>query len=426
LEETMSNPLRPAHFLTSSLLAAAALATSFAASRMAQAQEKCGDTECPKGYACETGTAGCPLIDCAEGEECRTCEPAEYSYCIPAACETDADCGAHMKCAAIEQTECTGGTAPATEPCAADTECKAAPADVAEECTTTTIHQCQPEWTLPCETAADCGEGFACKEQESCWCSGSSGSVGGGVGGSTGTESGRAGAASGGASSVDVPLPADDGAVSDTGAAEDPSEPVGDTATAPPPDDQCGCEATGEFACEIVETACTKDSDCPADWTCQDNPMGSCWESSDGTSGCTQADPAKLCQPPYSDLGGGYGRGEASTGATTGGDDIAVEDGSTDNSEPPKATDPDATGSDGSGDSGEHATSPVDTDDQGAAAPEEAEEEDGASEADAASSGTSMAGGGCSMSAGSGHAGPFALVLAAAMAAFGLRRRSSR
>jgi MYXO-CTERM domain-containing protein len=426
----MSNTLRPAHILNSSLLVAAALAASFGSVRTAQAQEKCGDTECPKGYTCETSTSGCPDIACLEGTDCKPCEPTEYSYCVAAECKTDADCGAHMKCAAIEQMDCAAPTAPATEPCAADTDCKVAPApDEPADCTTTTIHQCQPQWTLPCNADADCGEGFACKEQESCWCSGSAGSVGGGstgsaatgTAGSSSTSSGAGaagGAAAGGAGSIGVPMPADDSyaPVAENGAASS-----GDVAEPPAPDESCGCEPTGEFACEAVETACSQDSDCPADWTCEDNPMGVCWADANGNSGCTPADPAKLCQPPYSDLGGGYvdARGEGTSDGTTGGD-IAVDDTGSNSPEPPKAADGDASGSATSGDDTSHSSS-----DPGA--PEDADgEQSAAPEADASSGETSIAGGGCSVSTGSGHAGQFGLMLAAAMAALGLRRRSAR
>ncbi|MBN1605770.1 MAG: hypothetical protein JW940_04015 [Polyangiaceae bacterium] len=434
----MSNTLRPARILTLTTLGAVALAMSLGTSRTAQAQEKCGETECPKGYTCETESAGCPLIDCAEGEDCKPCEPAEYSYCVAAECETDADCGAHMKCAALEQTECSGEAPPATEPCDPDTECKVAASDVAVECTTTTIHLCQPQWMLPCETAADCGEGFACKEQESCWCSGSAGGAAGGGTGTSGVTNGTAGASSGGAASVDLPLPKENTAADDTGAAEDAdaaegdvaaAEDVaaeGDVAVAPPPDEQCGCEPTGEFACEVVETACTTDSDCPADWTCEDNPMGSCWADSEGNSGCTPADPARLCQPPYSRLGGGA-YGEATVGGTTGAVDLWSEDGQADNAEAPKAADPDADGSAASGDSGHAAAVPEDADEEEAAAARgDADGPSAAPDEDDAVVGSSLAGGGCSVSAGSGHAGQLGLMLAAAMAALGLRRRSAR
>jgi hypothetical protein len=418
LEETMSNPLRPAHILTRSVLVAAVLAAGVGTSRTVQAQEKCGETECPKGYTCETGTAGCPAIACMDGEVCKPCEPAQYSYCVPAACETDADCGAHMKCAAIEQKECTGETAPATEPCEPNTECKVTAAPVESvECTTTTIHQCQPQWTLPCETAADCGEGFACKEQESCWCSGSSGSVGGGSTGSAGTATRAApagGASSGGAAAVDEPVPADDLAVDDTGTAEDGVAVEGDMAVAPPPDEQCGCEPTGEFACKVVETACTQDSDCPADWTCEDNPMGVCWADSQGNSGCTPADPAKLCQPPYSDLGGG-GYYDGVSGGTTGAIDLGRDDGESNGAQAPQAADPGADGSAASGDPGPAAEAPEDADEQGAM-PEEGD----------STAGTSAAGGGCSVSASTGRTSQFGLMLVAAIAALGLRRRSAR
>jgi MYXO-CTERM domain-containing protein len=203
---------------------------------------------------------------------------------------------------------------------------------------------------------------------------------------------------------------ADDDGVAPEG--DDSVAPEGDVAVAPPPDEQCGCEPTGEFACEIVETACAQDSDCPADWTCEDNPMGTCWADSEGNSGCTPADPAKLCQPPYSGVRGGDGYAQT-TGGEAGTVDIARSDDGSIDAEAPKTADPDANGWAASGDSGPSGAAPEDADGH-------------ASAADTSPAGSSVAGGGCSVSSSSGRAGQFGLMLVAAMAALGLRRRSAR
>jgi hypothetical protein len=75
-------------------------------------------------------------------------------------------------------------------------------------------------------------------------------------------------------------------------------------------------------ACEPIRVACSADSECPSGWSCRDNPEGACWADSNGNTGCTPADPAKLCFPPYADLlnGGGFGTGNdgsASPGTPT-------------------------------------------------------------------------------------------------------------
>jgi hypothetical protein len=92
------------------------------------------------------------------------------------------------------------------------------------------------------------------------------------------------------------------------------------SASSTPPDrvpEDCSCEPTGTKACEAVRTACAADGDCPSGWSCRDNPEGSCSADSNGNSGCTPADPAKLCFPPFSDLLAGGDGGIATNGAGT-------------------------------------------------------------------------------------------------------------
>lgn len=265
--------------------------------RTALAQEACGETTCPKGFTCEVEPGACPAIDCAPGAECQPCMPQTSMVCRPGPCSADADCADGMACADMQQTECDDvGVTPAC----ADAECREEAAK--GECTTTTIKQCLPRWALPCAVAADCGDGFDCKEQQSCSCSGSSGS--GSSGSPTPETRPSPPAGTGGASSSDPAAPAPKPAPSGGGA-----EP------APMPED-CSCEPSGQLACEAIQVACTTDADCLNGWSCRDNPESSCWADSNGNRGCTPADPAKLCLPPYVDLGGS-GRGVSTDEGTS-------------------------------------------------------------------------------------------------------------
>lgn len=281
----------------------------------AAAAEPCGDTSCPKGYACEEVQAGCPAIDCAPGSDCPPCQGTVLA-CVPEPCSSDSDCDTDMVCLEQTQTECSGsGEAPA---CAPGEKCDAPPPEPAD-CNTVTTSQCVPRWTLPCATAANCGDGFSCVEQESCGCTGSSGG-----------SSGSGGASSGGATPPSTPgtepappssdpVPPSD--PDDSGSEDRAPDPKPNPATPPgaapaplPPD--CSCEPSGVKACVLNEVACNADSDCPSGWTCGDNPEGVCWASSDGSMGCEPSDPPKLCLPPYMNLGGGGypTRGEDSSG----------------------------------------------------------------------------------------------------------------
>jgi MYXO-CTERM domain-containing protein len=273
----------------------------------AAAAEPCGDTSCPKGYACEEVAAACPAIACAPGSECPPCD-ATVLACVPEPCSSDADCETDMVCLKQTQQECSGEAAPACPPGATCDLPAPAPAD----CNTVESSQCVPRWSLPCATAASCGDGFSCVERESCSCSGSDG----------GGSSGSGGASGGGSTPPSRPgtepaPPSDPGnSGSDDDKAPEPAEvPPSDPATPLPPD--CVCEPSGEKACVLNEVACDADSDCPSGWTCGDNPDGVCWASSDGSTGCEPGDPPKLCLPPYTNLGGGGypTRGEDSGGS---------------------------------------------------------------------------------------------------------------
>lgn len=276
----------------SSYLGTAWLALAFAAplfvAAPAAAQEACGDTTCPAGYTCKTVEGACDNIACREGTDCTApCEQQTYQFCAPKPCNTNADCGGDTVCYEHERKNCSGV---AVAPCPPGAEC--APPDAVPEptCEVTSERICTPRSQLPCQVDADCGAGFTCEEVELCSGGSSSGTPmtapapGAGTPGFAPPE-GR-----------DVPPE------------KDPAEP-----TIPMP--TVTCEPSGEFRCVMIKTACTADADCPAGWSCKDNPEGVCWSGPDG-EGCQPADPAKLCMPPYYDLGGG--RGVAEDGSTKG------------------------------------------------------------------------------------------------------------
>ena len=304
------------HFGNYALLTALVLGV-FGVASPAAAQEACGDSECPKGYACETVPAACPDIACAAGSECPPCD-GTVEQCVAQSCDSDADCDEQMVCLTRTITECAGA-APACEP---GTDCgSAAPS----ECTAASYSACVPRWTLGCATAADCGDGFSCEEQVSCQCPGSPGTGAGTPGSTPGSSPSSGGASSSGdpGSPEKAPAPAErppSGAAGAGSSLPQPAEPAPD-ADAPadraPPNSGCTCEPSGVKACVVIERACTADGQCPSGWSCEDNPDGVCWASPDGSTGCEPGDPPKLCLPPYRDLGGGgYGE-EASGGPTT-------------------------------------------------------------------------------------------------------------
>jgi MYXO-CTERM domain-containing protein len=194
-----------------------------------------------------------------------------------------------MRCFTEQMRVCTGGAAPCAKPEDGEEEC---PAPEPEECTVETVSACLPRYLGVCEDASDCGEGFSCEPAEECSCGGSSGSAG-----------------SDGAGPEDAP----DGEEGEAFAPADAGAPI--------PPDECTCEPTGTNHCVAVRTACTdatSNAVCPSGWTCEDNPDGVCFSGPEG-SGCTPADPAKLCTPPFSDLGGSRGSDGEEGGNAVGG-----------------------------------------------------------------------------------------------------------
>lgn len=268
-------------------LSALVLFAPLLVARAGLAQEACGDTSCPKGFSCEVEPTACPAIDCVEGP-CQPCVPNTVSVCRPGPCSADSDCADGMACADVEQTNCVATDTSGGAPCV-EGACPEKPADAS--CSTTTSKQCLPRWALPCAADADCGAGFTCQEQEQCTCSGSTGTATPGTA-STPPSSGSGSAGSAGSDSA-APTP-----------------------SGTPPDrvpESCTCEPAGTKACVATQVACAADSDCPSAWSCRDNPSGACWADSNGNTGCTTADPAKLCFPPFSDLVSGGGNGAVAT-----------------------------------------------------------------------------------------------------------------
>lgn len=228
---------------------------------VARAQECETKAECPDGFLCEAQDVGtCPVVDCIPGESCKdpVCEPTKISVCVVPPCTKDEDCPTGMVCNEETRMECSGGgSEPTCEPGAV---CPKGDAG-APDCTTVTERACTARYELPCEQDNDCGPGFLCVEQKNCMCSG------GGSAGSSGS-----GTAGGGA--MGVPEPAPDA-----------------------PEDQCSCEPTGEFACDLQETECAKDSDCPMGMSCEDDPNGAVC-SGTGVGGGSAAADAGVRRPP--------------------------------------------------------------------------------------------------------------------------------
>jgi hypothetical protein len=244
------------------------------------------DADCPKGFSCEvTEQTACPDMAPCAGGDCRPveCDSEPVSSCVSIDCTSDSDCADGMACEAIATNDCP------TQTCPADAECP----EVEESCEPQQRNYCVPKYLLPCTVSADCGAGFSCKERQSCGCSGS---------GSVDPEPGAPD--SGGGDSGFAPAEDPDA----TPPAEDPAEPAEDPAEPANRAEECQCEPSGEFACELDRVACDSSADCQAGFTCEENPDGECWAASDGTSGCTEPDPPRLCMPPYVDLYGGGSR----------------------------------------------------------------------------------------------------------------------
>ena len=232
----------------------------------AHAQSTCDiDADCDFGFSCQViGSGGeCTAIPCVEGEDCpqpRCPEPQDIKACEPLRdCQGDAQCAQGFVCHTETYENCVtidiacdpSGNCPMPEPAA---------------CDPVTETYCTPRWTLPCAADADCGSGFSCLEQQSCWCSGSTGTAGAG------------GAAGGG--DLMAPVPELDAGVSE-------------------PD--CGCSPSGTFYCELQELPCESDADCESGLTCQEDLFS-------GT--CAMTSPPTMGSDPVA-VGGGMGTSDA-------------------------------------------------------------------------------------------------------------------
>lgn len=188
--------------------------------------ECASDGDCAEGFVCEvTGGSSCA---CDPGANCD-CDPILYRSCVPGPCQSDADCDSGMVCATYE-TPCA-----TSAPCTPDGYC---PDPIPCESTKESI--CAPRWVLPCQAAADCGDGFDCQPAEVCSCDGGS------------------------ATEPTEPEPVPPGEP-DGGSSGDAPDAPG----TPVPEGSCTCEPTGENYCVAKEVACDDDSACPSGWSCE-------------------------------------------------------------------------------------------------------------------------------------------------------------
>jgi len=235
---------------TKQLLWITALVTVLAIPKFANAQTCASNSDCAHGLTCQASAATpTPTPACPTGTTClpTTTPPAPSLTCLPAPCQTSADCGQAMVCHSETTTTCSGGTAVAVK-CDPNTVCTTAPPATDPVCTDTTTSLCRYMWDLPCNADADCGTGFVCQPTTMGWCSGS-GSAGSGSS-SSGSSSGTGGGSGSGAPPAPPPLP-----VSDAGT----SAPV--------------CVTTTSFpgSCQAKAASCTTDTDCPSIWKCVDS-----------------------------------------------------------------------------------------------------------------------------------------------------------
>jgi hypothetical protein len=235
---------------TKQLLGITALVTVFAIPGFANAQTCADNSECAQGLTCQAiSTTPPPTPACPPGADCLPIilPPAPSQTCLPAPCQTAAECGQEMVCHSETTTVCSGGTGPAVK-CLPNAPCPTPPPPTDPVCTETTTSQCTYRWQLPCNADADCGTGFVCQPTTMGMCSGS-GPVSGGSGSSS--SSSGTGGGSGGLPSP-PPLPAPDAGI---------STPV--------------CVTTTSFPgfCQPKAASCNLDSDCPSILKCVDwNP----------------------------------------------------------------------------------------------------------------------------------------------------------
>ncbi len=301
-------PQRPFRHALAALFASSALL----APASAWAASTCGQSsDCPKGFSCQTSKVypPCPAIACATGSDCTQpdCEPETISQCTPVSCKSADDCAAGMVCYSQTTQDCPDQTEPACPP---DAVCPT-PTPSAS-CTMTTTSSCVPKYFLPCTSAPDCGDGFACVHDEEGSCAGSAGSA--------------------------------------------PSEDGGSPEMAPATPPVCTTTTLSTSHCEAKTVICASNGDCPSGWTCEaqlqaiSNIACAGPVSLDGgtttPTDCPTPTPQpvqKQCMPPYADLAstgtfGSVTSGSGSASSGTGTPTAAPESPTSDKS----ATGPDA------------------------------------------------------------------------------------
>ncbi|MBW2733421.1 MAG: hypothetical protein JRH20_13620 [Deltaproteobacteria bacterium] len=218
------------------------------------------DAECPTGFACqEVGGSDCVSAPCPAGETCPDplpCQSERLFACVPGPCSESTDCGEGLVCVTFSKTLCQASSsscAPGetcTEP-APEASCEEIPASF-----------CAPPYIAPCAEDSDCGEGFVCKPEQLCSCSG------------------------GGALPVDPSAP-DDGGTDES---------------------ECSCEATGENYCEAEQRPCETMAECPDGWSCDSsvNVAVPCtFDPQTGVSECLPPEVSEsYCVPPQWDVWG--------------------------------------------------------------------------------------------------------------------------
>ncbi len=271
------------------------LATFSASAARADASTCQIDSDCGKGWSCQVtgGTACASGPACPPGAPCEApppCANQVLKSCVPANCNSDADCADGMVCFSYP-TPCPAVSCPAGAECFQPV-CDPGPS------------QCTPKYNLPCAADADCGAGFTCAFGQEC---------------TGGTSSGSAGSAGGGA---------------------------------PPPPVPTICTTSTIGSCQLTPVSCMNNTDCQSGWSCINVApgygcavAGSAPGASGGASGgaipaggsaglagsagsgayggdisieCPPPPaPVMQCVPPSYSSGVGYGSGGASSGTTT-------------------------------------------------------------------------------------------------------------
>jgi hypothetical protein len=256
----------PATFAASAVFLFSSLSSAFAAP-----EPGCGSgPACGVGFECTVvGASGCAsAAPCAAGESCPEPEPCTTTQvmgCTPAHCTADAECASGMVChtwtEACPVTDCA--CAPDVPNCGCGTS----------QCDPKSVSMCTPRYVLPCQVAADCGDGFTCEEQMS-------------------------GCASAGTN----------------GSGPTPSDPV-----PPMPVPECSPQPTGVFQCVAKPINCESATQCPAGWSCVADAVATspaCAPGGDcAADPIPQPVPSAVCRPPY------YGATDSSDLETTAGSD---------------------------------------------------------------------------------------------------------